>query len=71
MGVPSNKQRMIALQTTVQQLCMICKCPEGQLTKQTVLGMRSSSLTVKKVDSIHDCDKRGTRSSPDSAGASP
>ncbi len=71
MGAPSNKQPLIALQTTVQQLCMICKCPGGQLTKQTVLGMRSPSLTVKKADSIPDYDKGGTRSSPDSVGASP
>lgn len=71
MGVPSNKRHLIALQNTVQQLCMICKCPGGQLTKLTVLGMRSPSLTVKKADSIPDYEKGGTRSSPDSAGANP
>ena len=70
-GLPSDKQHLIALQTTVQRLYMICKCPGGQLTKQTVLGMRSPSLTVKKADSIPDYEKGGTRSSPDSAVANP
>ncbi len=71
MDLPSNKQHLTALQTVVQQLCMICKCAGGHLTRLTVLGMRSPSLTVKKAGSIPDCDKRGTRSSPDSAGANP